>query len=445
MSSNEAHARELHRELDGDGHVAVVDGAVHVHGWRTANPDVVRYFEDRLADEDGPDLGETLELALKVGVAALGSVGPVTNVDYVEKEFQRLSTEMERALDGRVRQVETTMAEVFAEEDGQLAKALRTYLGEDGQLAELFDPNRRDSAVSRLKEILGEHFDGESSKLHKLLDLDNPTGPLSSWKESIEAGFDRLRRQIEDYHTATTARAEADKARAEEREKGTHKGRDYEATVYDAVCELTSIFGDSAEATGDVAASGGSRKVGDVLVTLNERDTRGAQVRLVLEAKDKTVGLKPMLDELDEGMVNRGAVAAIAVFGRAEQMPNGTVPFREQSNGRFLCLFDKETSDPLCLQVAYRLARYWAIAELSSDGAEIDGRAIRDDLEVARSQLQNVSSVKSKLTKMRNSLNDAAGDIETQLEELRSGLLETLDRLDTRIRLDDRAAESPTS
>lgn len=435
MSGREAEAHEIDLTT-GDGHVALVDGSVHVHGWRTRNAEIVRYFEDRLAEEEQPDLGASLELALKVGVAALGSVGPAVNVDYVEKEFQRLSTEMQRALDERVRHVEDMLAEVFAEEDGRLARALRTYIGEDGHLAELFDPDRRDSAISRLREILGEHFDGETSKLHRLLDLDNPSGPLVTWKDTIDGGFDRIRRQIEEYRTELTAQAAADTARAEEREKGTQKGRDHEEAVYEALCEIASVFGDSAEPTGDEAATGGSRKVGDVVVTLNERDTRGAEVRLVVEAKDRSVGLKPILRELEEAKANRLAGAAIAVFARDEQMPSGTAPFREQTGGRFLSLYDKEALDPLCLQVVYRLARYLVLAEVASEEGEVDVRGIRDDLEIARGQLEHVSTVKRQLTRMRNSVNGAAEEIEGQLETLRSGLVETLDRLDGRIRIE---------
>lgn len=142
-------------------HVAVVDDALRVTEWRTRTPDVVRWFEERLADD--ADLAEALEVALKVGVVALSTVGVAVNVDYVEKEFTRVSGRLESALAARLGQLESAFGDVFAEEDGQLARALAAYLGEGGQLAELFDPDRRDSAVSRIRALLAEHFEGESS------------------------------------------------------------------------------------------------------------------------------------------------------------------------------------------------------------------------------------------------------------------------------------------
>jgi hypothetical protein len=415
-----------------EGHVALVDGGLRVVDWRTRNGDIVRFFQDRLAD-DG-DLAEVLELALKVGVLALGSAGITANVDYVEKEFQRLSSQVDATLRGRVEDVETALRQAFADDDGALARVLDDYLGDEGHLAELFDSDRRDSALGRLRGLLAEHFDGESSTLHKMLDLGNPSGPLASWKRELEGQFSRLQRQIEDYRTEVGKQAAGQVARAEEREKGTHKGRDFEASVFAALNGIAGVFGDAAEATGDIAATGGG-KVGDVVVTLNERDTRGAAVRLVVEAKDGQVGLTPMLRELDEAKENRGAVAAIAVYSHESCMPSGTAPFREQGGGRYLCLFDKETDDVLCLQLAYRVARFWALAELSADDGEVDARGIREDLETARRQLQNLATVKRKLTRMRNSVEEACAGVESEVEQFRAGLIQVFDRVDGRIRV----------
>ncbi|MGH3442855.1 MAG: hypothetical protein ACRDUY_12600 [Nitriliruptorales bacterium] len=430
------------------GHVAVVDGSVRVADWRTSSPEIVRWFEERLeADED---LAEALELAVRVGALALGRVEPTVNVDYVEKEFERLHRRLEQALEERIHRVERVFEQAFAEEDGHLAQALGDYLGEGGRLAELFDPNRRDSAISRMRELLGEHFDGESSKvaklldgesskLAKLLDASNPEGPLASWQREMTEGFEGLRRLIGDYRTELREQAAAAEAatsaRTEEREKGTHKGREYEETVFGAVNAIAAVFGDLAEPTGDQAAAGGSRKVGDVVVTLNERDTRGASVRLVVEAKDKSVRLTPMLRELGDAIDNRGAAGGIAVFSRAAHMPNGTAPFREQGT-RYLCLLDKDSGEDLALQVAYRTARLAVIASLAGDDVTIDTKGIRDDLEAARHQLQTVATVKGQLTKLRNSLDAGVADVEERLEELRSGLVQILDRLDTRLHLD---------
>ncbi|HEX2029752.1 MAG TPA: hypothetical protein VHF25_17365 [Nitriliruptorales bacterium] len=437
MGGNSASARV--RDLTGtDGHVAVVEGALRVIDWRTRSPDIVRYFEDRLAGDGGDDLAEVLELALKVGVVALSTVGVSANVDYVEKEFQRFSGQLQGALEERLAQLERALDAVFADGDGSLARALQRYLGDGGHLSELFDPERRDSAVSRLRELLDDHLGGESSTLHQLLDVTSGTSPLRRWKEEIDQGLDRIRRQLEDYRLEIAERAAADSAaataRADEREKGTGKGRDYESQVFAAVGAIAAVFGDGCEPTGDATGVGAS-KVGDVVVTVNPRDTRGAEVRLVFEAKDRAVGLTPLLRELDAARENRGAAAAVAVCSREEHLPAGSAPFREQGAGRYLCMYDKEDGDALCLQVVYRLARFWALAELTAHDGEVDVRGVQEDLEAARRQLQNVTTAKATLTRLRTSVDATVTDVQAQLDTLRADLNGVLDRVEGRIRV----------
>ncbi|MBW3577200.1 MAG: hypothetical protein KY462_05580 [Actinobacteria bacterium] len=437
MTSVDGRAR-LRDSAAANRHVAVVDGALRVTDWRTGAPEVVRYFEDRLAEDAGGDLADVLEAALKVGVVALSTAGVSVNVDVVDKEFQRLARQLQDVLEERVRQLHEALDAAFSEDGGALRTALERYLGQDGAVAELFDPNRRDSAVSRIRDLLAEHLDGDDSTLHRILDVTDRSSPLTSWKEQIDGGFERLRRQLEDYRRDISEHAAAERAasqaRADEREKGTAKGRAYEELVFAAVSRIAAVLGDTTEPTGDATGVGG-RKVGDVVVTLNGRDTRGATVRLVFEAKDAAVGLTPILRELEHARDNRGAAAAIAVYSREAHLPSGASPFREHGGGRYLCLLDKDTEDALCLQVAYRLARFWALADLADDGGDVDVRSVRDDVEAARHQLQNISSAKSALTRMRNAVDEAVTGVHGQLETFRADLLELLDRIDGRIRL----------
>ena len=97
------------------------------------------------------------------------------------------------------------------------------------------------------------------------------------------------------------------------------------------------------------------------------------------------------------------------------------------------------TDARLALEVGYRLARFEALAEMRTADVEVDTRGIRDDLDTARAQLVSVSQVKGMLTKLRNDVSGSVDDLERRVEDLRAGLLECLDRLDTRIRVGDDA------
>lgn len=440
--------------------IAVDDGCVRIDGWSSCTPEVVRFVDQRLqAGEGGAAVGAALDQLLRMGVLAMDAAGVTLNVDELEIEFERMRGDLTQQFDARVQQLEATFDAVFDEGDGTLAKAIERFVGEGGTLPQLFDPDRRDSAVGRIRELLDEHVQGQSTSLQQLLDLSNEASPLAAWRTEMQREFDRQRKTIEEYRrelaeaaaaqvTAAQERARAEvaavrtelgaaEAVAHEHDRGTAKGREYEEVVFDAVSDIARIFGDSVEPTGDVQGLDGCKK-GDLVVHLAGRDTGGLAVRMVFEAKDRKLTLTPVLRELDGAKDNRDACAAVGVFARRDQMPAGAAPFREQGHGRYLVLLDKEAvDDRTALEVAYRLARFQALAELHADDAEVDTRAIRDDVEATRHKLQAFSSVKSSLTRLRNGLLSGTDDLERQLESLRSDLLECLDRLDTRVRVAD--------
>ncbi|MFQ5932573.1 MAG: hypothetical protein ACE5MM_09205, partial [Nitrospiraceae bacterium] len=182
--------------------VEVSGGRLQVRNWETATPEIVRYFETYAptgGDDQGP--GALLDRVLKVGVLALETVGTSVNVDYVEKEFERLVNQVESSGQLHVREIKDALDRIFSDEAGALPAVLRRYLGEGGRLEELFDPNRRDSAIGQFHELLREHFDGEGSTLYRLLDLTNSSSPLRKWREEQQENLEGLRRLIETYRS----------------------------------------------------------------------------------------------------------------------------------------------------------------------------------------------------------------------------------------------------
>ncbi|MBI3456994.1 MAG: hypothetical protein HY002_14550 [Candidatus Rokubacteria bacterium] len=385
-----------------------------------------------------------LEQVLKAGVSAIQAVGVSINVDYVDKEFQRLVGRIESSLKTGEDVMADVLEAVFAEDSGSLARALKTYLGEDGRLSELFDPARRDSAIGKIAELLNAHFGGEGSKLYQLLDLANTSSPLHKWKTELHGEFQDIRALIEKYRTEMAQQLAGEKARAEERDKGALKGRAYEALVFAAVNEVADVFGDVPEPTGDQPGLGGS-KVGDVVATLNARDTRGVPLRMVFEAKDKAIGLTPIRRELEEARTNRNAAVAVAVYSQTEYMPPGTAPFRDLSEEELLCLYDKNLGDPMTLQLAYRVARLWALAGLRRQEVELDATGVREDLDAARVQLKAIASMKSQLTKVRSAVSEGADQLERELDRLREELSKVFERIEGRLRFVATRPESTAS
>jgi hypothetical protein len=239
------------------------------------------------------------------------------------------------------------------------------------------------------------------------------------------------------------AREAADDAQAAEHELGTHKGRDFEDLLVDALAEIAAIFGDSVEPVGDVAGSVGLSKTGDVVVVLNTRDTGGVPVRVGFEAKDRRLNAKSAREQLDATKANRDATSAVAVFARLEQMPKGSCPFAEFGENRFACLFDKDDPDDrLALTLAYRIARHWALADAVVGSRELDVRAMTEALDHARNQLQSFTLLKRRLTNLESGFSDGVGGIRDELDRARLAITDALDRLDESIRV---AADEATA
>jgi len=387
--------------------VRVVGGALEVDGWSTERPEVVHWFEERAESDAAPRADELLDSVVAAGVLALRTANVAIDADYVGREFERL-----------------------------LGAVEETVTGHGDRIDQLFDPDRCDSVIAAIREVMSDHVDGRDSKLAKLLDLSHESSPL----RALAAEMVKIREELQAYRRDVEARDAADDARADERELGTAKGRDYEDVVVESLGAIAAVCGDSVEAVGDVTGCVGGSKHGDVVVTLNPRDTRGLPVRIGVEAKDRTLNTKTTRTQLDATMANRDATASIAVFARGEQMPKGTFPFAELGENRFVCVLDKhEAEDDLVLSLAYRVARHWALADATAGAADLDVRAVRDSLEHARNQLQSFTLLKRKLTSLETGFSEGVTGIREEVERARLALTGSLDRLDEAVRVPDAA------
>ena len=62
---------------------------------------------------------------------------------------------------------------------------------------------------------VGEHFDGQGSKVYHLLDPANTESPLHAWREESKQALESLRRTLEDYRAEVSAQVAARKARTD--------------------------------------------------------------------------------------------------------------------------------------------------------------------------------------------------------------------------------------
>jgi hypothetical protein len=380
----------------------------------------------QLAEREPADRPAVVERALRIGLLALQDAATSMDVDVVRREFEKLVAQTSAANEQAARAVEEVLRTNFADGEGRLPRTLERFLGDRGALqqfvTELFDETRRDSAIGRIGGLLGQYFDGDRSKLAQLLDPTRLGSPLHQFRQEISEGFRSV-------HERLAAIEAASRARAEERAKSAAKGGDFEDLLEGMLADLARGSGDLLDRTGtEVGAVLGSKK-GDFVLTLDGRVTRGADLRVVLEAKDRVMSQRAMREELREARENRGAAVAIAVWTTAHA-PTGVAPFAMVGEDVHVVV-DPESPDPAYLEAAVRLARLLALAQLEDREVEVDAAAIGRALAGVREQLDAIRALKSQLTSVSN----ATKAVWTGLETLRSGILARVAEAEAELRL----------
>jgi hypothetical protein len=378
-----------------------------------------------VAERPAEERAELVERALRIGLTAIQSVGVTVNVDAVRAEFQALLRQTEAANERAATALDTMLRQNFADGDGRLPRTLEKFLGDKGQLRgfvdELFDEAKRDSAIGRMKILLGSYFDGDASRLAQLLDPTRLGSPLHQFRVEMAAGFDKLNERL-------SAIEAAGAARASERSRSAAKGGDFEGIVECLLGELARGSGDLLERIGtETGALIGSKK-GDFVLTLNAEATAGAELRMVVECKDRYVSGRAMRDELREAKTNRDAAVALVVF-TPSHAPAGIAPFDVRA-GDVYCVVDPAGPDPATLEAAVRLTRLLALQTLRNRDVEVDAAAVTEALKGIREQLETLRALKVSLT----SIGTSAKEVYAGLDRLRDGILARLTEAEAELR-----------
>ncbi len=411
-----------------EAHVIPLHSAVHLEGDRIvierlalADPTLAAFLGERPADDRGP----LVERALRIGLIALQDAGVTVNVDAVRSEFERMIRQAEQVNERAATALEQTLRTNFADDDGRLPRTLEKFLGDRGALRsmvdELFDEKKRDSAIGRIGSMLERYFDGDASKLATLLDPTRLNSPMHQFRQEIAAGFKSLEERLVAIEAAAAARGA-------ERARSAAKGADFEDLLGELLGDIARGAGDLLDRTGFEAGALIKSKKGDFVLTLDAGVTRGCDVRVVIEAKDRPMSMRAMRDELREARENRGAAVAVAIFTPAHA-PTGVAPF-SLVGGDVYCVIDPDVPEAATLEAAIRLARLLALASLAEREVTVDAAAIGAALTAIREQLEVVRQLKSQLT----SISNATKAVWTGLDTMRSGILARVAEAESEIR-----------
>jgi hypothetical protein len=383
-----------------------------------------------LLDRPVDERPELIERALKIGLLALQDAGVTLNVDVVRAEFEKILRQSEQVNLRAAEALDQILRANFADGDGRLPRTLERFLGDKGALrgyvGELFDETKRDSAIGRMRTLLGTYFDGDASRLALLLDPTRENSPMHQFRVEISREFDRLNQRL-------TAIEAAAAARGAERARSAAKGADFEDVLEQMLADLARGAGDLFDRTGGEPGGHLRSKKGDFVLTLDPARTGGADVRIVVEAKDRPMSVRAIREELRDAKENRAAAVGLVVFSPAHA-PSGIAPFDVRA-GDVYCVVDPQNPDPGTLEASFRLARLLALASLREAATEIDGEQIRSALAQIRAELDSIKGIKATLTSIANS---SAG-VQACLDRLREAVLARVTEAEAEIRVVPRA------
>ncbi len=386
-----------------------------------------------VADRAVTEREDLIRRALRLGLMAIQDAGASLDVDVVRREFESMIRHTERLNERVASQVDEVLRQNFADVDGRLPRTLETFLGDRGQLRtftrELFDEDRRDSAIGRLRVVLGSYFDGDASHLARLLDPTRMGSPLHQFRVEVGKGFEQLNDRLTAIEAAATARAT-------ERARSAAKGADFEDLVEELLADCVRGGDHLVERTTDSAGNAMRSKKGDFVLTLDPAITRGATVRVVIECKDRAISGKAMRDELVDARRNRDAAVGLVVFSAAHA-PAGIAPF-DVRMGDVYCAIDPTEPRMADLQASLRLARLLALSSLRATDATIDATAVHDALERIGAELDAIRGLKTRLT----TIGTAAKAVNGGLDLLRDGIVARIAEAEEELRLDGSSRKS---
>jgi hypothetical protein len=385
-----------------------------------------RVLASSIAEREPAERAAVVERALRIGLLAIQDASTTMDVDVVRREFEKLVAQTTVVNEHAARAVEDVLRANFADGDGRLPRTLEKFLGDKGALHqfvnELFDETRRDSAIGRIGGLLGQYFDGDRSKVAQLLDPTRMGSPLHQFRQEIADGFKGVHERLSSLEAAS-------RARAEERSRSAAKGGDFEDLLEDLLGGLARGAGDVLDRTGtETGALLGSKK-GDFVLSIDSRLARGADLRIVIEAKDRAMSQRAMREELREARENRGAAVGVAVWS-PKHAPAGTAPFTMVGEDVHVVV-DPDAPDAAYLEAAVRLARLLALASLREREVDVDAAAIGRALAGVREQLDAVRAMKSQLT----SVSTATQAVSASLDALRNGILTRVAEAEAELRL----------
>lgn len=360
----------------------VMDGrTLQINNFQTSDPEILGYFSGLEPDR----MTEEVEIAIKLGVTALKTMVTTERVDYIEKSFSSMNTD-----------IRTQLNQVFGEE-GKVKTVIDRYFGDNGQVKRYLDSKLgEDGDIDR---IVRQHFGPEGKVINEVFNPNRRDSPLWTLKQEMLESIEQIRKDLK-----------IKEATDEIKEKTVLKGADFEAEVKSILERTGRPHGDVPE---DVSRQPGlikNSKKGDFVI-----DISGSERRIVVETKDSPYSLRKILNEMDEALENRGAHYGIFVEKYVEDLPESVGWFNEYNEKCLVVALSSKAEDDVynnLAEIAYSWARIRTLTQEGGIKASIKTTDIRE-------QLKKIEESISKFKTIRTYCTNASGAVEKIRQELK--------------------------
>jgi hypothetical protein len=412
--------------------VELRDGSVVIDGLELDDRTLVELVRSRL--EQGISAEESVRDAIEIGARVLDREATQAEVDFVRREFERASTEVERAFveraDAVARGLEDQLEQFLGAEGGMLAKALEAHGEELAELiAKNFGEGRSTAVQNQLRELVTGKLQESNQNLLKQFSAADGHNPLADFKAGIVRQLEQsnqLGRGLADRLVkieGDLARLrDAGEAQAEleaERERSAVKGHGFEQRAFELVERMAEARGDVAHHVGHERSEAGGKR-GDIVIELDAASSE-PKGRIVLDTKDERLSRNEAWRVLNESLEERDASFAILVVASEEKVPARSEPLHEYEGNKMIVTLDKEMFDPRPLELAYRYARCRCL--LARDQSlELDAAGVRTAAEEALSALKDAQKVRLALTNITNTATGARGTFDDMVARVRARL-----------------------
>lgn len=399
--------------------VEVTKEEVLVSNYATTDHEIVSYFSTTPKEKRS----DAFRVAVRAGIMALKTIGIAERVDYIEKEFNKMEDSITQEIEGKFGENGTTtkiLGEYFGE-DGYVSRVLKERLGKNSDLirilVELFGEEGRVERTlqsklgenGELDRILKELFGEDGKIVRELFDPHTKGTPLYSLREELNGEFRDLREKL-------GIKEEVEK----ERERGTAKGKDFEAEIDDLLSPLCNLFGDRLfNVSNEIGAIKGSKK-GDFI-----SDLSGSHAKIVIEAKDSPYSSNAIKKEMDQALENRKANYGVFVSKYVEDLDESIGWFNEYDERYVVVAIhskDETISNSTLLEIAYKWARIKLMHGERSKTPTVDTLDITRELSDIKTQVERFKHTRTQCSNIDKSVRTIRKD----LDEIQNTIIEKI-------------------